>query len=218
MTATALEVYDAGLLQASSAGAPASLPGWRLRYADGSHAPIDLAAWCLPRPGDDQLLEAATGAVLDVGCGPGRLTAALTRRGTAALGIDISAMAVQLTRATGAAALRRSVFARLPGTSRWDTVLLADGNIGIGGDPVALLARVRDLLAPDGRALVELDHHGTGRTVVVRLENDEGDASGWFRWAHVGPPGLESLAHKAGLRTRRVWAAHDRWFAEVVLS
>ena len=214
MTASALDFYDAGLLRAVSAG-EAALPGWRLRYSDGSHATVDLAAWCLLRAGDDELLAAATGAVLDIGCGPGRLTAALTWRGVPSLGIDISATAVALTRAAGAAALRRSVFTRIPGSGQWQTLLLADGNIGIGGDPVALLSRARELMAPRGSLLVELDHHGTGATVVVRLENDEGDAGGWFRWAHVGPAGLEALTERAGLRTQRLWQAHDRWFAEV---
>jgi SAM-dependent methyltransferase len=213
MTSSALEVYDAGLLQAAE---PGNVPAWQLRYADGTASPLDLRSWCTPRPGDDELLAAAGGSVLDIGCGPGRLTAALTRQGRVALGIDISAGAVRLTRASGAAALHRSVFARLPGTGRWQTALLADGNIGIGGDPVRLLARTRDLLAADGTALVELDQQGTGRTVVVRLENDVGDTSGWFRWAHVGPLGLEALAFRAGMRTERIWSAQGRWFAEVV--
>jgi SAM-dependent methyltransferase len=213
MTASALEVYDAGLLRAAS---PGDVAAWRLRYADGSQTPLDLRAWCELRRGDDEMLAAAHGSVLDIGCGPGRLTAALTRQGRVALGIDISAGAVAITRSSGAPALRRSVFARLPGTGRWQTALLADGNIGIGGDPVRLLARVRELLAPEGTALVELDQQGTGRTVVVRLESDAGDASGWFRWAHVGPLGLEALAFRAGMRTERIWSAHDRWFAEVV--
>ena len=60
----------------------------------------------------------------------------------------------------------------------------------------------------------KLDQQGTGRTVVVRLENDAGDASGWFRWAHVGPLGLEALALRAGMRTERIWSSHTRWFAE----
>ena len=41
----------------------------------------------------------------------------------------------------GGPALVRSVFETLPGEGRWDTVLLMDGNIGIGGDPAALLGR-----------------------------------------------------------------------------
>ncbi len=214
MTASALDVYDAGLMGAVAGETPV----WRLRYSDGTHTPLDLAGWCAPRPGDDELLAETQGAVLDVGCGPGRLTSALTHGGVDVLGIDISATAVRLTRAAGAAALHRSVFSRLPGTGQWRTVLLADGNIGIGGDPVALLSRVKKLLVPDGTALVELDRDGNGRTVVVRLENSAGDTSGWFRWAHVGPEGLESLALRAGMRTRRVWADHGRWFAEVVPS
>lgn len=213
MTASALDLYDAGLLLAAASG---DVPSWRLRYADGTASPLDLRSWCSPRPGDDELLAAASDSVLDIGCGPGRLTAALARQGRIALGIDISAGAVRLARASGAPALHRSVFARLPGTGRWQTALLADGNIGIGGDPVRLLARVRDLLAPDGTALVELDQHGSGRTVVVRLENDAGDTSGWFRWAHVGPLGLEALALRAGMRTERIWSARGRWFAQVV--
>ena len=46
----------------------------------------------------------------------------------------------------GGPALRRSVFDPLPGEGRWGTALLLDGNIGIGGDP-------RALLAPDWREL-----------------------------------------------------------------
>ena len=60
-------------------------------------------------------------------------------------------------RAGGAQALRHSLFDPLPGEGRWATVLLMDGNVGIGGDPVALLARINQLLAPAGIALVEVD-------------------------------------------------------------
>ena len=80
--------------------------------------------------------------VLDVGCGPGRLVGALNARGVPALGIDISARAVEQARGRGAMALRRAVEQPVPAEGRWGTVLLADGNIGIGGDPAALLRPV----------------------------------------------------------------------------
>ncbi len=86
---------------------------------------------------DLQLVDACTGPTLDVGCGPGRLTAALARRGTPALGIDVCAEAVSQARLRGAAALRRDVFDPVPGEGRWHWVLLADGNIGIEGRPGA---------------------------------------------------------------------------------
>ena len=89
--------------------------------------------------------------------GPDRagLTVALAERGIPALAIDITPYAVALARSSGALALQRDVFGRLPGTGRWETVLLADGNIGIGGDPAALLRRARDLLAPHGAVVAE---------------------------------------------------------------
>ena len=59
------------------------------------------AATCVA--GDDGLLRRCTGPVLDVGCGPGRLTGALTARGHVALGVDVSAGAVRLARAPGRA-------------------------------------------------------------------------------------------------------------------
>ncbi len=64
------------------------------------------------------------------------------------LGIDVVPEAVEQTRRRGASALQRDLFDALPGEGRWQTALLADGNVGIGGDPVALLARTRDLVQP----------------------------------------------------------------------
>ena len=78
---------------------------------------------------DRRLLAGCAGPTLDVGCGPGRLIAALTAHGIPSLGIDISLEAVISTRARGGAALRRDVFAPIPGEGRWPWVVLADGNI-----------------------------------------------------------------------------------------
>ncbi|MFB9332053.1 methyltransferase domain-containing protein, partial [Actinoplanes octamycinicus] len=126
----ALAIYDRALTRAA-AGARSPLI---LRGDSGRETRVDAGAWCDDhRPGDTGLLDRCRGATLDVGCGPGRLTAALLRLGRAALGIDVSAAAVRLARARGATALRRDVFAPLPGQGRWEHLLLADGNLGIGG-------------------------------------------------------------------------------------
>ena len=104
-------------------------------------------------PATTALLARCAGPTLDVGCGPGRLTGGADPTGAArASGIDISAEAVRQARGRGAPAMRaRRVRPAARTTGRWQHVLLADGNIGIGGDPVALLRRCRDLLAPGGR-------------------------------------------------------------------
>jgi hypothetical protein len=131
------------------------------------------------------------------------------------LGIDVAADAVRQTRARGAQAIRRDVFERVPGEGRWDSVLLADGNIGIGGDPVRLLRRIRALLSPAGHAIVEVAPPGAGATTHrVHLEV-AGRRSSPFPWAVVGAECLEELARLASLHTLRFFVEQGRWFAQL---
>ncbi|KOV85107.1 methyltransferase domain-containing protein [Nocardia sp. NRRL S-836] len=133
--------------------------------------------------GDDVLLDACSGPTLDVGCGPGRLVAALLGRRVQALGVDVSPVAVRRTTDRGGIAIRRSVFDPLPGEGRWQHVLLADGNIGIGGDPAALLRRVRELLLPSGTVVVEVEVPGSGLSVGQARVRTGGELGQWFPWA-----------------------------------
>lgn len=155
------------------------------------------------------------GPTLDVGCGPSRLVAALTARGIPALGVDVAAAAVAVTRSAGALALRRSVFDRVPGAGRWQAALLADGNIGIGGDPVRLLCRIRVLLRPGGSLLAELDPPGVpSRRFHARVLHASGSGPK-FPWAQVSATAIAGVAAEAGLSTDEVWEDGDRWFAEI---
>jgi SAM-dependent methyltransferase len=164
---------------------------------------------------DTAMLSECVGSTLDLGCGPGRLTAALTERGVPVLGVDNSPVAVELARQRGALALHRNLFEPLPGEGRWRTSLLADGNIGIGGDPAALLHRVRALLAWRGRAVVELDPPGTDlRTRTVRLVGGE-HLGEWFRWSWVGVDAISELADSQGFSVVKVWTRSGRWFARL---
>src|SRR5262245_58412303 len=124
-------------------------PCW-LRHDDGRLDRLPVRSWLGGRTADERFDHAVValcqGPTIDLGCGPGRLVARLVQRGVPALGVDQSATAVALARRSGAPALRRDVFDPLPGTGRWHTVLLADGNIGLGGDPWRVLHRAADLL------------------------------------------------------------------------
>ncbi len=167
-----------------------------------------------PDPIDHRLLlSQCRGPTLDVGCGPGRMTAALLQQGTVALGIDVSAVAVRHSLARGATALRRDVFGNVPAAGRWHHVLLADGNVGIGGDPVRLLRRSRELLREGGTIVVELSAPGIGvQRDRIRLRVF-GRISAPFRWAFVGADAIDSLAGSAELEVVDTGAMGGRWAA-----
>ena len=207
------DLYDTAL---RSAGRPEERWRWFARYEGGPRHSLAGALGQWVGRADDadlELLARARGTVLDAGCGPGRLVAELAMQGREAVGIDTSRVAVALTRALGATAVRRSIFQPVPGEGGWDTVLLADGNIGIGGDPVALLTRCRALLAPGGQVLAELDPPGTGlRAVRLRLERGA-ERGSWFPWAHVGVDAVDEPAASAGLEVAMTWERDGRCFA-----
>lgn len=217
-TGTPLELYAEGLADVTAGADGISDGPWLLRYDDGAAAPLQLHRWCSDAmSGDSGLVHRCTGATLDVGCGPGRLAAAVGARGLPVLGLDISPAAVRIARRRGALVLQRSVFNRVPGEGRWKHVLLADGNVGIGGDPAALLRRCGQLAAPDGVVLTEVDPPGTRtRTCEVRIESASGRRSETFPWAHVGADRVESVANRAGLHLTELWMEADRWFAALV--
>jgi len=162
-----------------------------LEHADGVRTAMDWRRWCSrPDDADGSVLTRVEGTTLDVGCGPGRLTVALTARGHAVLGIDVT-----------------------PGEGRWDTVLLIDGNVGIGGDPVALLRRVWQLLAPTGCALIELEPPATaGHVGPARIRRADGVVTSWFPWARVPIGTIGGIAGVAGFVTRESWCVDGRCF------
>jgi SAM-dependent methyltransferase len=188
-----------------------------LRTEDGRTQPLQVARWCgPPDAADEELLRRCRGPVLDVGCGPGRLTVALTERGIPALGVDISQVAVDQVRQAGAPALHRSVFDPLPGQGRWATVLLADGNIGIGGLPARLLYRCGELVAPDGQILIEAEPGNVDEQLTAWLEHPDGRRGPMFPWARMGTAALLRAAADASLDVTGQWRHADRVFIRAV--
>lgn len=174
---------------------------------------LRLETWDRPVDAEDlAALDLCRGPTLDVGCGPGRFTAELASRGEVVLGIDIVGGAVALTRDRGGPALQLDVFGALPWEGRWETVLLADGNVGIGGDPAALLRRLGELLVHPGRVVIELAGPGS--------PHEDGWASIGFaddvwpvRWSRVGVDAIHRIAHSAGLRVTNLLNSGARWWS-----
>ena len=165
---------------------------------------------------DKELLQHCRGPVLDIGCGPGRMVQAAILAGHIALGIDVSTTAVAIAQERGLPVLCRSLFQELPAEGTWGTVLVLDGNIGIGGDPLTFLQRCADLVVDDGwgRILVEVhpdaDREQLYEGVVV---DDLSQESLPFPWAEVGARTLHGYAETIGLSLLSRWQRGQRAFA-----
>jgi rSAM/selenodomain-associated transferase 1 len=181
-----------------------------LEGEDGESVRLDVAKYAAaPDATDAALLDRCTGPTLDIGCGPGRLSAELARRGVPSLGVDVAPVALLLARAAGATTLRRSVFDPLPGEGRWPHALLIDGNIGIGGDPAALLTRIKALLQPAGGELVvETAADDVDERHSLRVEG-QGAA---LPWARLGTSALRAVAEPLGYTLAASWQSADRHF------
>lgn len=167
-----------------------------------------------PSRSERRFFKRLTGPILDVGCGPGRAAAYLRERDVPALGLDVNADLVALARLNGALCVHQCTFDPVPFEGRWQQVLLLDGNIGIGGDPAKLLDRLRRILTPGGRALIEVERNGCSRKMIVR-EHVSGKIGEPFAWATLTMSGLDELIAGTGWRCEYVHEIDDRLVVEL---
>lgn len=220
-TATA-NTFGAGGGRPYDSALVAGLHALRLIRRSGSadpsfERPVPLSRFLRPADATDRrVLRRLRGSVLDIGCGPGRMVRASIDAGFPALGIDVSTAAVALARRAGLPVLRRSVFEPAARGARWSTLLLLDGNVGIGGDPGLLLRRCVQLLADGGNVLAEVHPHGAlDAAFEAVLADARGNSSDPFPWAEVGADGLRAHAAEAGLRVAQEWRHGGRAFVEL---
>lgn len=147
---------------------------WDAEAYDEDHTYVadeaaDLVSVLDPAPGD---------RVLDVGCGTGRLTAAVDTRAAGAVGIDSAPSMVDRAREQheGPTFLQADVRA-LPFDSHFDAALSNAALHWIPrADQDAALTAVRDALRPGGRLVAELGGAGNVADVVTATRSAVADA------------------------------------------
>jgi len=177
---------------------------------DGRHR------WLRPAdPVDAMVVSRCEPPVIDIGCGPGRMVAALQRSGRAVLGIDISKSAVEIGVRGGGQILRRDLADQLPGEGRWGTALLLDGNVGIGGDVRELLLRCRDLVGPGGLIICETDPDPERCDRYDLVLTDRHRCSEPMAWSSLGIRSLQRIAATLDLIVVEEWQAGGRAFVSL---
>ncbi|KIU02354.1 SAM-dependent methyltransferase [Frigoribacterium sp. MEB024] len=205
-----------GLLQlvrvTGGAGRPASPPA-----AGDADEAFDVARWSADADAADlTTLDDETGPVLDIGCGPARMVRAAVDRGLTVLGLDVSPTAVAMAREAGLPVAGGSVFDPLPREGQWNLALLLDGNVGIGGDPTALLTRCAEILTATGSIVVETAPEASlDDSYEAHVVDDQGHASATFPWAEVGREALHRHAKRSGLRVVQTWSVDGRTFCRL---
>ena len=187
---------------------------------DTSRTTMDVARWNSEADRVDlTLLRSATGPLLDIGCGPGRMVQAALDVGLDVLGIDVSPTAIAIARQSGLPVEECSVFEPVQGEGEWQTVLLVDGNIGIGGDVRALLRRCIDLVAAAGEIVVELHADRDMDSIFTgRLVGADGGESESFPWAQIGINAMVDVSGELGLRMRQAWELNGRTFCRLATA
>jgi SAM-dependent methyltransferase len=99
------------------------------------------------------------GRVLDVGCGGGRWSLFLQKKGHDVLGIDISPLAIKVCRQRGLRNVMGKSISEIDSRfGKFDTILMMGNNFGLFGNPKQarrLLKRFHDMTSPDARIIAE---------------------------------------------------------------
>jgi SAM-dependent methyltransferase len=173
-----------------------------------------------------QAIRLARGRVLDVGCGAGRVGLHLQERGHEVVGIDLSPLAVEVSRRRGVRDARELPVTRVGRElGRFDTIVMFGNNFGLTGSQRRapwLLRRFRSIANEGARILAEsvnpyttdkpehLAFHERNRRRgrmcgQLRIRIRHGSYSTpWFDYLLASPEEMAELAEGTGWELRRV--------------
>ena len=170
-------------------------------------------------------IRAARGRVLDIDCGAGRVSLHLQKKGHDVLAVDVSPLAVKVTKARG---VRRTRVMPATDVSRklgmFDTIVMYGNNFGLFENPVRakwMLRRFHAMTSPEARLIVQscdpydtkADHHlayhrrnrargRMGGQVRIRVRYKT-FATPWFDYLLVSRSEMQEILKGTGWRVSR---------------
>ncbi len=181
--------------------------------------------------GERQALRQVRGRVLDVGCGAGRVTLELQKRGFDAVGVDSSPLAARAARLRGVDTVWRTSLEKLGArVGDFDSIILFGNNFGLFETPRGAHDRLQEwarLTKPEARIFLEsTSAYGGGapgfdRTYYRRNRANEvppgelraryryeDSVGAWFTWLFVGRSEMRAILRGTGWHVARVFGPH----------
>jgi SAM-dependent methyltransferase len=161
----------------------------------------------------------ASGRVLDIGCGAGRISLELQTAGCEVVAIDESAAAVSVARRRGVHDARTLRWQDVSSTlGAFDTVVLARNNFGLLGDLATIPSALRSLAAistPSGLLIsdsVAPSRGGDASDAFTYRVRHLNRATEWFRYLMFEPSDLAELIANTGWSIDEVFdVGEPRW-------
>jgi SAM-dependent methyltransferase len=183
-------------------------------------------------------LEHVKGRVLDIGCGAGRHSLWLQEKGFEVVAVDVSPLAVEVSKSRGVRDCRVMDATNLSFSSNsFGTILLMGNNFGVAGDAkgtkrmfekfcqmtskdAIVIATSRNPATTD--KLEHLKYHELNRKrgrpigqVTIRFEY-KGEVGDWFDLLLASPDEMEEICKPAGWRLARIFKNKDDMYATIL--